>query len=311
MNDLLLQTTNHVVMVRPVRFAYNPQTAENNAFQRASAQQETVVHGKALAEFDSFVQLLRAHEIEVTVVEDTPEPHTPDSIFPNNGFSLHRNGTLVLYPMFALNRRLERKPDLRAALENNFVVERIVDLTHYETSGKFLEGTGSLILDRKNRIAYACRSPRTHSEALFDFCGQLNYRPVLFDAVDRNGQAIYHTNVMMCVAADYIIVCLEAMPAATDRELILTLAATTGKEVVPITISQMECFAGNMLQLRNVHNKPFLVLSATALRSLTSDQKEMLTHYNPLLAPEIPTIEEHGGGSARCMLAECFAQRRR
>ena len=304
---ILQQTTDHVLMVRPARFAYNPQTAGNNAFQKEPTEQETVVHQKALAEFDAFVSLLRAHKVEVTVVQDTPNPHTPDSIFPNNGFSLHHDGTLVLYPMFALNRRLERKPDLRAALEQNFLIERVVDLTLYESSEMFLEGTGSMILDHQNRVAYACHSPRTHGEVLLDFCRQLDYRPILFNATDRNGQPIYHTNVMMCVATTYMVICLESIPDEACQKRILDAASAAGKEVIPIDISQMEQFAGNMLQLHNTDNKPLLVLSATALRSLKPNQIEKITHYNPLLVPELPTIEENGGGSARCMMAECFA----
>ena len=307
----LQQTTNHVLMVRPVRFAYNPQTAGNNAFQKEPTQQESVIHQKALAEFDAFVTLLRAHKVTVTVVQDTLDPHTPDSIFPNNGFSLHHDGTLVLYPMFALNRRLERKPDLRTALEQSFLVERVVDLTHYETSEMFLEGTGSMILDRAHRIAYACRSPRTHKDVLHDFCRQLDYRPVLFDAIDRNGQSIYHTNVMMCVATEYMVVCLEAIPDTADREVVLASAAASGKEVIPISFAQMEQFAGNMLQLHNRDGKPLLVLSATAFHGLTPDQRDKLARYNSLLTPVIPTIEQNGGGSARCMMAECFAPARR
>ena len=293
-------------MVRPVRFAYNPQTAGNNTFQKESDQTKNTAHQCALAEFDAFVSLLRIHKIKVIVVQDTLEPHTPDSIFPNNGFSLHHDGTLVLYPMFAPNRRLERKPALRAALEQNFLIERMVDLTHFEAHEKYLEGTGSMILDRAHRIAYACRSPRTHEEVLFDFCRQLDYRPILFNAVDRDGQAIYHTNVMMCVATDYMIVCLEAIPSVADREVIFAAAAASHKKIIPINTDQMEHFAGNMLQLRNTEGELFLLLSTTALGSLTPAQKEELERYNPLLAPEIPTIEEIGGGSARCMIAECF-----
>ena len=307
--DLLQQTTNHVLMVRPAHFAYNPQTAQNNAFQKEPSQAREVqeaIHRRALAQFDAFVLLLRAHKIRVTVVQDTPEPHTPDSIFPNNGFSLHHNGTLVRYPMFAPNRRLERKEGIRAALEQNFVVERVVDLTPYEEQEKFLEGTGSMVLDRAYRIAYACRSPRTHDQPFLDFCRQLDYSPLLFDAFDRNGQAIYHTNVIMCVAEKYMIVCLDVIPAL-DQEQLLASAAATHKEVISIDATQMEHFAGNMLQLHNSDQNPFLILSATALRSLTPQQKAKLESYNPLLAPELSTIEENGGGSARCMIAECFA----
>jgi hypothetical protein len=304
--EIRQQTTNHILMVRPACFAYNPQTAENNAFQKKSSVTEVAVHQSALSEFDAFVSLLRANQIEVTVVQDTSDPHTPDSIFPNNVFSLHRDGTQVLYPMFAPNRRMERKPALRSAIEQNFTINRIVDLTHYESHEQYLEGTGSMVLDRQHRIAYACRSPRTHETVLLDFCKQLDYRPILFDATDRNGQSIYHTNVLMCVASNYVIICLEAIPSASDQELVLASAAATGKEIIPIDFTQMEQFAGNALQLHNTHNHPYLVLSATALRSLTPDQKARLTHHNPLLAPEIPTIEQNGGGSARCMLAECF-----
>jgi len=305
--NLLQQTTNHVLMVRPAHFAFNPQTAQNNAFQKESGQKEDAIHWCALAEFDLFVSQLLAHRMKVTVVQDTLEPHTPDSIFPNNGFSLHHDGTLVLYPMFAPNRRLERKPGIRTALEQNFTIEHVVDLTHYEAQEKYLEGTGSMILDREHRIAYACRSPRTHEQVFFDFCRQLDYRPILFDALDRNSRPIYHTNVMMCVAAEYMIVCLESVTAVADREAILSAAAATHKEVIPISITQMEHFVGNMLQLHNTDGNPLLVLSSTALSNLTPVQKATLESFNPLLASEIPTIEENGGGSVRCMLAECFA----
>ena len=317
---LLQQTTNHVLMVRPVRFAYNPQTAANNAFQKLSPQDEAV-HERALAEFDAFVRLLQSHKIDVTVVEDSPRPHTPDSIFPNNVFSLHHDGTLVLYPMFAVNRQQERKQELRQSIEQNFVIERVIDLTHYEkppeptasvaeTHGKYLEGTGSMILDRIHHKAYACRSPRTHAEVFQDFCNRLHYQPILFDAVDRQGQPIYHTNVMMCIATQYMIVCLDAIPKPEDRQLLLDAAHDSGRELIPIDFDQMEHFAGNMLQLHNKEGKPFLILSATALASLTPAQRNQLEHYNPLLAPALPTIEENGGGSARCMLAECFAPKK-
>jgi len=306
--NLLRQTTDHVLMVRPARFAYNPQTAVNNSFQKESMQQESVVHQKALVEFDHFVALLRHHNINVTVVQDTLEPHTPDSIFPDNGFSLHHDGTLVLYPMFAPNRRLERKDGVRSALQERFVIERVIDLTHYEHSrNKFLEGTGSMVLDHVHRIAYACHSPRTHVEVFYDFCIQLDYSPILFGALDRNSQPIYHTNVMMCISSESIIVCLESIPEIADRKRILSSAENAKKEVITIDMFQMEQFAGNMLQLRNSDNKPFLILSTTALRCLTSNQIERLTHYNALLTPNIPTIEENGGGSVRCMIAECFA----
>ncbi|MDR2584765.1 MAG: amidinotransferase [Prevotellaceae bacterium] len=303
---MIIHTANHVLMIRPARFAFNPQTAENNSFQKESDQTQEAIHKLALTQFDAFVSQLRNKHINVTVVQDTLDPHTPDSIFPNNGFSLHHDGTLVLYPMFAPNRRFERKPHLRQILEQTFDIKRVVDLTHYESKDQFLEGTGSMVLDRTFRIAYACRSPRTHQDALLDFCKQLDYRPILFDAHDRCGRPIYHTNVMMCVASNYIVLNLDAIISASDRELVLASAAATNKEIISIDMTQMEHFAGNMLQLHNVAGNPFLVLSTTALHCLTPAQKEKIERYNPLIVPDIPTIELHGGGSARCMMAECF-----
>ncbi|MDR3350282.1 MAG: amidinotransferase [Prevotellaceae bacterium] len=294
-------TASHVLMIRPARFGYNAETAVNNAFQQAggrNAQEE------ALKEFDAFVALLRVHGITVTVFDDTPEPHTPDSIFPNNWISFHTGGTVCLYPMFAENRRLERKAI--DAVKNAFHIRRLLDFTHYETQGLFLEGTGSMVFDRRRQIAYACRSPRTSEKALQDFCRQMHFSPILFHATDSRGQAIYHTNVMLCVAEDFAVACLESITDTQEQSLLVNKLKETGKEIIPVTGSQMAHFAGNMLSLQNREGKRFLILSDTARRALTPAQAAVLGKYSELLSPAIPTIERNGGGSARCMMAEVF-----
>jgi hypothetical protein len=297
-------TTSQLLMVRPAAFGYNPETAVNNAFQRPG---DTNTQEKALREFDAFVSLLEKHDIDVMVMTDTIDPHTPDSIFPNNWLSTHADCTLCLYPMFAENRRLERRLAILDAINTNFVVEDVIDFTHYETENKFLEGTGSMTLDRDNLIAYACLSPRTDKEVLFDFCKSVGYAPCYFDAVDKNGRPIYHTNVMLSVCEYYVITCLESIPNAEQRNRFVETIEDTGKKIIPITFHQVEQFAGNMLEVKNVYNKHFLVMSDTAYRSLTADQIAQMESYDiTLLHPELRTIENNGGGSARCMMAEIF-----
>ena len=290
-----------VLMIRPVRFGYNAETAVNNAFQHDGGEN---AQDGALKEFDAFVALLEAHDIVVTVFHDTPAPHTPDAIFPNNWISFHPGGIACLYPMFAENRRQERKA-LDAA-KSIFVIRRCIDFTHYETRGLFLEGTGSMVFDRRRQIAYACLSPRTNEEVLYDFCRQMHFSPVLFHATDANGQAIYHTNVMLCVAENFAAVCLESITDKQEQAALANKLTETGKEIIPITFAQMAAFAGNMLQLQNRSGKRFLILSDTARRALTPAQIGALEKYNELLSPAVPTIERNGGGSVRCMLAEVF-----
>ncbi|MFC3196195.1 citrulline utilization hydrolase CtlX [Parapedobacter deserti] len=292
-----------ILMIRPVRFGYNAQTAVNNAFQVAEAVGDNVPE-QAIHEFDAFVHKLRDHDIDVLVINDTPEPHTPDSIFPNNWISFHDNGTVVLYPMFAENRRLERKPSVLEAVYNRFHVEQRIDYTENEANGKFLEGTGSMVLDRVNRIAYACRSPRTDESLVRAFCSQMEYEPVIFQAVDR-GTAIYHTNVMMCVADRYAVIHLACIDAE-DRARVATYLQRTGKAIVAINAEQMAAFAGNMLQVENKQGKRFLVMSSKAYHSLEPQQRELLESFNPIIHTPLETIERHGGGSARCMMAEVF-----
>ena len=299
-----LQTTDTVLMVSPVAFGYNEETAVNNAFQEEG--DENNIPQKARKESDNYVQLLKDNGINVIAVEDTKKPHTPDSVFPNNWFSTHDDGTLVLYPMFAENRRLERKPAALEAIEANFDEKRTVDLTHYEEEGLFLEGTGSMVLDRVNKIAYACESPRTNKTVLNDFCEQLGYTPVLFKAVDAEGTEIYHTNVMMHVGTEVAVVCMEAIKDPDKRSEVRESLEKTGKTIVDISFDQMNHFAGNMLELRNKDGEPCLVMSLTAYESLTDEQIEFLQSRMTLITPDLDCIEQNGGGSARCMIAEIF-----
>lgn len=300
-----MQTTSTVFIVKPVRFGYNPQTAESNAFQRRTGYGREVQEG-ALREFLAYAALLRANGVNIALAEDTEDPRTPDSIFPNNWFSTHEDGTLVLYPMAMPNRRAERKENFLNIIKKHFEVKRTVDLTHYEEEGLFLEGTGSLILDRENKIAYACLSPRTSQEVLDDFCSQMGYRAISFRATDQKGIDIYHTNVMMSVGTTYAIVCLEAIEDEAERGAVLNSLEKTGKKVMEITLEQMGQFAGNMLELRSNEGKKLLIMSASARKSLTSEQNRELSKTYRLLSPQLETIETNGGGSARCMLAEIF-----
>ena len=298
-----MQTTSKVFMVKPVRFGYNPQTAGNNAFSRPG--HENSAQENALREFTSYVALLRANKIDVVIGEDTSTPHTPDSIFPNNWFSTHEDGTMVLYPMSTLNRRHERKEGLLEVIRKNFEVRRLIDLTWWENDNLYLEGTGSMVLDRENKIVYAAKSQRTSEKVLEDFCKQMCYTPVYFEAYDRQGVAIYHTNVMMSVGTAYAIVCMESI-RPEDRERVLGSIRDSGKKVLDISFDQLEHFAGNMLELRNTEGRPILVMSASARKSLTIEQNRELSAHYKLLSPQLDYIETHGGGSARCMLAEHF-----
>jgi hypothetical protein len=298
-----MQTTSHLLMIRPVRFGFNAQTAVNNAFQVADANQQEV-EKKAIAEFDGFVEKLRNAHVDVTVVEDTPEPHTPDSLFPNNWISFHSNGTIVLYPMFAENRRLERKPTVLAAIKNKFLIQQTEDMSVYENKQLYLEGTGSMVLDRDNRLAYACLSPRTNRQVLEDFCTRMNYTPVVFNSMDEKNQPIYHTNVMMCVADRYVVICLESIPDEKEKNNVIEKIKGSGKSIISIRLSQMNHFAGNMLQIENSSGEKILVMSSQAYESLSPDQINELSGFNTILHSSLHTIESNGGGSARCMMAE-------
>ena len=305
-----MQTTSKVFMVKPVQFGFNPQTAVNNVFQKRG-QYEKNAQENALREFSTFVTLLRANNVEVIVAEDTESPFTPDSIFPNNWFSTHDDGTLVLYPMCAFNRRQERKEEFIEVIKKNFKVSKTVDLTHWEESEQYLEGTGSMILDRNNKIVYACLSPRTSEKVLMDFCEQLCFTPVMFNALskkdaDSEAVPIYHTNVMMSIGTKYAIVCLESITDAAQREQVVSSLEKTGKTILEITVDQMNHFAGNMLEIQSKEGRKILIMSATARKSLTTEQNRLLSKEYRLLSPSLDFIEINGGGSARCMLAELF-----
>ncbi len=297
-----MQTTSNILMIRPVNFGFNAETAVNNAFQVAGNDEGA--QEKALTEFDDFVKLLRENGVGVTVINDTPDPHTPDSIFPNNWISFHDNGTICLYPMYAENRRQERKPGVLDVLSNHFTISKKIDFSYYENKNLFLEGTGSMVLDRENKIAYACLSPRTDKKVLQVFCDQMGYRAVVFDAADANGKAIYHTNVMMCIADKYVVICLEALPYKKERDEVVTTIKSSGKEIIEINLKQMNHFAGNTLQVHNKNNEKILVMSTQAYESLTAKQIKKLSSYNKIIHSSLNVIEANGGGSARCMMAE-------
>jgi hypothetical protein len=298
-----MQTTPHILMIRPVAFGLNQQTAISNAFQNTDAPQKNVQE-KALVEFDAFVDKLRVHNVNVTVIEDTLEPHTPDSIFPNNWISFHKEGSIFLYPMQAENRRLERRDDIIDELSTIFDIREVNDLSATENNGEYLEGTGSMVLDRENKISYACLSIRTQRKVLDIFCKETGYTSFTFHAVDENGMAIYHTNVMMCIGDQFVVICLDTIRDVTERELIIKRFEDTGKEIIEISLQQMNHFAGNMLQVLNKKGKSFLVMSGSAHDNLNDSQIAQINKYTEILSSPIPTIEENGGGSARCMMAE-------
>lgn len=296
------QNTQHILMVRPVSFAFNHETAVNNAFQQSDAQ-STETHNRAAQEFNHMVQLLQENGVNVLVVDDTPEPHTPDSIFPNNWFSTHEEGFMVLYPMFAENRRAERRPEIAQLLSDHFVMHDVLDFTPYEEQKLFLEGTGSMVLDRDLRICYACLSPRTDKLLLEEFCKKLGYELLAFHAVDNHGNPIYHTNVVMTVGEQFLLICLECIPNQTERELI---KQSTSKKIIEITLEQLNHFAGNMLEVLNKKGEHLLIMSNQAYQSLTLEQITSLEMFARILHPDLTTIETNGGGSARCMMAEIF-----
>jgi hypothetical protein len=297
-----MQTTSHILMIRPVNFEFNAETAENNAFQIRSSAKD--VHFKALKEFDEFVSLLQKNDIDVTVVDDTPPPHTPDSLFPNNWVSFHEDGTILLYPMYASNRRAERKEHVLEKIYTRFTVTNKIDLSYNEKNNLFLEGTGSMVLDRENRIAFACLSPRTNKKVLDEFCEKMNYEAVVFNSVDEDGQPIYHTNVMLCVADKYVVICLDSIPAREEKDKVTKAITKTGKEMIHISYGQLNHFAGNMLQIENNKKEKLLVMSTQAYQSLTPEQVQKLNRYNRIIHSSLTTIETNGGGSARCMMAE-------
>jgi hypothetical protein len=292
-------------MIRPVSFGFNEQTAGSNVFQNRSLEEQNVQQ-KALAEFDAFADKLRENGLDVTVVNDTVEPHTPDSIFPNNWVSFHENGQIFLYPMQAENRRLERRLDIINDLKDKFIINEIIDLSYFEKEGKFLEGTGSMVLDRQNQITYTSFSPRTDLGPLCEFWAKSGYSGEIFSAESKDGIEIYHTNVLMCVGQKFAVICLDVIPDEADRADVTVLLVETGKEIITINEQQMNAFAGNMLELENDKGEHLLVMSASAYHSLLPEQIQRFEKYCKLVYADLKTIETIGGGSARCMIAEVF-----
>ncbi len=303
------QTTNTVMMVRPSHFFANPDSMATNAFQAAARELDpAALLARARAEFDAFVSVLRRHGVVVIVAEDSPEPAKPDAVFPNNWFSTHADGTLVLYPMQVVNRRSEVRPELLDALsaKARLVIRRVIDLRDGLSHSAFLEGTGSMVLDRPRRIAYACLSARTTREGLERFAAELGYRVRAFRATDAKGRPIYHTNVLMCLGERFALACLEALPDGGERAELRASLGNGGRQLIEITLDQLERFAGNCLELCTQQGDAIIVLSARALDALRPDQRQRLSAFGTLVPVELTTIETYGGGSARCMLAELF-----
>lgn len=305
------QTTNSILMIRPVAFRMNEQTAVNNYYQKVldGLSQETV-NAKAQQEFDAFVQKLRMVGVNVIVVDDTLNPNTPDSIFPNNWISFHESGDVVLYPMFAENRRAERREDLLDVLEaHGFVINEIMDYTSAEEDSFFLEGTGSIVLDRENGKAYCALSARADEELFIEFCEDFEYSPVIFEAfqpVNGERKLIYHTNVMMCIGDTFAVICADCIDDKKERKMVLDSLKGDEKEIILITEQQVNSFAGNMLEVKGADDRRYLVMSSAAHQSLTKKQIAQIEEHVTILSSSLDTIESCGGGSARCMMAEIF-----
>ena len=310
----MIQTTNSILMIRPVAFRMNEQTAVNNYYQKVlDGLMPATVNAKAQQEFDVFVEKLRAVGVDVTVVEDRENSDTPDSIFPNNWISFHQNGDVALYPMFAENRRLERREDILDTLEENgFIIDNIMDYTSAEEDGFFLEGTGSIVLDRENGKAYCALSPRADEELFIEFCEDFEFTPVIFEAfqtVNKERKLIYHTNVMMCLGGTFAVICADCIDDKKERKMVLDSIKGDDKEIILITEEQVNNFAGNMLEVKGKDDRRYLVMSASAYQSLTKKQITQLEEHVTILSSSLDTIEACGGGSARCMMAEIFLPR--
>ncbi len=300
-----------ILMIRPASFGFNAETAANNVFQTASetlTQQQ--VQQKAVEEFDNFVAILRKKKIEVLVIEDTPIPAKPDAIFPNNWFCTLEDGTIGVFPMYAANRRIEKRDDLLHMLAEDYNVRDVEDWSEYEAEHLFLEGTGSMIMDHDYKIIYACISPRTNNVVLEKFASAHGYKAMMFHSKDETGTDVYHTNVIMHLGQDYAVICMDSIPSETERIAVSQLLISTGHEIVPISFEQVRHYAGNMLQVKNSRGEKFTILSRSAYRSLTKEQKQVLQYHTTFLPIDINTIETIGGGSVRCMMAEIFLEKK-
>jgi hypothetical protein len=297
-----LQAPHTLLLIRPASFGFNEQTASTNFFQKGSSESAASINHRALVEFDAMVDKLRDNEVDVLVFDDSAQPEKPDAIFPNNWLSLHEDGKLVLYPMLAHNRRLERRPEIVQLFNEKFLISEVIDFSQEENQNRIVEGTGSLVFDHVHKIAYASRSERTHQELVVQLCRRMGYQPIVFDAVDEAGKPIYHTNVLLCVGEKFAVLCLDAVRNESDQELLLTSFHTTQHKVIAISYAQMRSFAGNMLEVKNTKDEPVVLLSQTAFNSLLPGQVDAITRFADMLPINITTIEAIGGGSVRCMV---------
>ncbi|MBX2945617.1 MAG: amidinotransferase [Cyclobacteriaceae bacterium] len=300
------QAPHSIMMIRPAAFGFNAQTASSNAFQNPLHDRTEVIQQRALDEFNRMVDLLESHDIAVHVFDDSAELIKPDALFPNNWISFHADGKVILYPMLAENRRLERRTDIIQSLQQKFLVNEIIDLTDEERNNRFLEGTGSLVLDYVNCIAYANRSARTDEALVLQACERLGYKPLIFDAIDKHGKPIYHTNVVMCVGSKFAVVGLDAIQNENDQEILLRSFKETGHKVVAISYEQMAAFAGNMIEVKSRGGESYVLLSERAFHSLLPGQIDAISRFSEMIPIPIDTIETYGGGSVRCMVAGIF-----
>lgn len=304
------QTPGALFMVRPAAFGYNVQTAGSNTFQQEDDDDAREILEQSRKEFDTMTDLLKSHDIDTYVIEDTREPAKPDAIFPNNWISFHPDGKVILYPMMAENRRPERRQDVIETLKKDFEITQVIDLSDEEKKGKFLEGTGSMVFDHVNKIAYGCRSPRTNEDLFRTVCKQLGYEALLFDAVDEKGQAIYHTNVLMTIGSRFALVCLDAIRGEEDQERLLEKMASTNHKVVAISDDQMRRFAGNMIEVMDGSGEACVLVSEQAFQSLLPGQLDAITRFAEMIPVNVATIEKYGGGSVRCMVAGIHLKRK-
>lgn len=312
-DDSMNQLTNHIMMVRPASFGFNTQTAANNTFQSTDTIDDSnMLKNEAIKEFDNMVDLLRSKGIDVVVIQDTETPAKPDAVFPNNWISFHEDGAVITYPMFAPNRRIERSEDIIDEIGEQFQIKKRYSFEFYEDEKdpQFLEGTGSMILDKPNGIVYACLSPRTEASLIDKYNVLMGTTSCLFNSYDRHGHEVYHTNVMMALGEDFVVICMESIHDEDQQKMLRKSFEKTGKEIVDITYDQMENFAGNMLEVKNDRGERFLCMSQLAYNSLRPDQIEQLSSKTNLLPIPIPNIEKFGGGSVRCMMAEIFLQKK-
>lgn len=301
-----MQSTNNILLIRPAKFSFNIETAKSNAFQTQVEYSAEELNKKASSEFEIFVSTLKSKGINTIIFNDTEFPIKPDAIFPNNWVSFHSDGTVILYPMNAANRQTERRPDILEKLKEFYSINKILDFSHYEKDNKFLEGTGSIIFDHDNKIAYACISPRTDKNIFLEVCNQLKYEAICFISHDEKGREIYHTNVMMCIAEKYAVICLESIVDKKEREIVSQSLIKSGHQIIDISFNQMKNFAGNMLELKTKSDTSILVMSQSAYKSLTPFQIGEINKYSEIVPLYVNTIEKTGGGSARCMIAEIF-----